>query len=1319
MVRLVVVKNPFQPRENRIVTDVEYGLTLRQIIDLNDFNGTEIYCTVNGNTIEYADDYVVPDNEIVVISPVVGKGGKSILGIVAMIGLTIATGAIANGAFIGMGSGFAAGGIGAYTMAAATMFVGSMLINRYLSPKVDTGSYSSDNDQTYSWNGVQTMEGQNNPITMTYGKVLSGGQTIGKFIDFENDKEYLNWLISAGEGELNITDIKFNDNPIENYENVQLEIRNGTNDQTIIPFFSDTYSSKPENRSLDDDKEKIVAVQGNATEKIIVKLNFPRGLYYAKDNGELGQTWINVQGWFREKGATDWTFMFSDKISDSKSSAVKREYSTIRLSPAQYEIKVQVTGREYSATNSRSANSCEIYSVTSVVYDDFTYPNIALIGIRAMATDQLNGTPSLSFIKERANVWVYNPHSQSYEQKPANNPAWACYDMLHLASRLKNVNTGQYEFEYRGASKDVLIYDQFNEWATFCDENHSNLKVNIEITQAGELLDIINKNIANCGRGMVVRFGTKYGCIWDSVKQPVQMFGMGNIISGTFKEEFLPINERANCVEITYTDEDMNFNRNTITIYADNYDESVEEKTAQVTYNGITSYEQAYREGKYHLYCNKYLLRTVTFDANVDAIACTIGDCIMVSHDVPKWAKSGRIYDVDMDNKTLVLPIELGEVSGDYRLMYRTVNDNLYTVNVNIVSHDENFCYVQSATPFNASDPPQKNDVFDLALRNIGSKPFVIKTISRSSEMTRTISAIEYNENVYTENYDIPPINYTVDTDVVANVDNLVARQTKTISPDGDYQYKLEINWDYDDNASFIVFGSYDGENYTLLANGINEHSYSFISLARILNCKVVTRKGVQLSSGVSVNVELIDKIIIPQCTNIRAFNKYREMNDDIVRYDIEVTWTPPANDVYKQAQVWYKTNSVQANNIGVIPSGVKLNELGFNEEWKFAGIGINTVVIPQAIVGDSYKIAVCTQDIYGNAETPDASPKINIVVAMKTETPNTPDNLSVTVTDAFNIEWSDVRNADIKYYEVRTNTNVGTENGLIQKTASPLCKTNNVYDRNGTIYVYAIGATDKISAPAIVNYNFPAPYPPAINVKERLQGINLSVNNIPVNVIGVHWFIDGMSIEEIRTTNNSYVYSAGAGVYNVSACYYDYFGDGNLSGSQMVTITATIPPELIADESIMLKKLSADAQKAIEEGGLDTVNIAVKGLLGEGSALVLQPDGSYALVASNGETLTGMFANNNGIITLQGKYVHITGDTKIDGNVITDNMLAGGISANKINATSLSAISATVGHIRTASSGARIEIGRNTGKPNLFEVIDANGVVRVRLGEW
>ena len=103
--------------------------------------------------------------------------------------------------------------------------------------------------------------------------------------------------------------------------------------------------------------------------------------------------------------------------------------------------------------------------------------------------------------------------------------------------------------------------------------------------------------------------------------------------------------------------------------------------------------------------------------------------------------------------------------------------------------------------------------------------------------------------------------------------------------------------------------------------------------------------------------------------------------------------------------------------------------------------------------------------------------------------------------------------------------------------------------------------------------------------------------------------------------------------------------------------------------------------------------------------------------------------------ITIDGKYIHITGNTVFDNSVIVnrmlyagcvttdkiaantilaDNIAAGAITADKLSVSSLSAITATIGTLRTATSGARTEIS-----DNLISVYDANNILRVRMGVW
>src|SRR5699024_4236624 len=125
----------------------------------------------------------------------------------------------------------------------------------------------------------------------------------------------------------------------------------------------------------------------------------------------------------------------------SQSSALRREWRVDNLPSGEYEVKMKVIARSHEVTNSRASVRCYWSSVTSIVYDDFSYPNIALVGIKALATDQISGSPTVSFLKTREYVLVWNPYTEIYEQKASDNPAWACYDMIHMASQLYNVNT--------------------------------------------------------------------------------------------------------------------------------------------------------------------------------------------------------------------------------------------------------------------------------------------------------------------------------------------------------------------------------------------------------------------------------------------------------------------------------------------------------------------------------------------------------------------------------------------------------------------------------------------------------------------------------------------------------------------------------------------------------------------------------------------------------------------------------------------------------------------------------------------------------------
>lgn len=452
----------------------------------------------------------------------------------------------------------------------------------------------------------------------------------------------------------------------------------------------------------------------------------------------------------------------------------------------------------------------------------------------------------------------------------------------------------------------------------------------------------------------------------------------------------------------------------------------------------------------------------------------------------------------------------------------------------------------------------------------------------------------------------------------------------------------------------------------------------------------------------------------IPPVLNLSAHNRYRELQDGVSRYDIVVDWTPPDFANYLEGNIWYKTSSGQGDAL-TFKEGVAGDRQGYNGPWIFGGSGKNQVVIPQAIVGDTYLIACATKDQYGESNSPVLAPQTEILVALKTTTPNTPNNFGITFGEAAILSWDEVTNADVVFYEVRYDTNPGTEDSNLLARTNGTGSAVTLKDRKGKLYLYAKSAIGKYSSPATLEYNKALPPKPVqLSATPRLGGMSIIVSSIPSGCNGVNFYIDDTVL--IQSANTTITHSCEAGIHSIAAAYTDIFGEGPKCDSILCTVKLKVDNDLIEKETLTIDRMTPAAMDAISNASVDKINIAVKGILGEGSALVLQ-DGEYALVASNGEVLTGIFANSDGVIRLSGKYIHITGETLFDDNIITSKMLqAGSVNTEKLAAEEIAlggALKIVGGGVTLSEQG--LKVANSNGSYTLFNTegmnyYDSNG---------
>lgn len=872
MITITVLKNPFDHTDKEIYT-CRYvpGRTVYEYIQPYIMGLDEYVVSIGGNVVENATEQPVNPDDWLAVCPVVGKSGRDWFRAIASIALSFAVGGLAKtwgGKFWGH---MAAGAVGA---------IGGSLINHWFPPaKADRKTSETETNPSYNWNNSPPMVDQGNALAVTYGTMRTAGQILAQHVSSDSDNQYLNILLCGGEGPIDsISDIRINDNPISYYKGVGAEIRLGTNDQTAVFNFNDSYVDQALAYELNlDNTWAMQQTEGSAVEGLEITLELPYGLYYAQDDGGLGEASVTLQAQYRKVGTTVWSSFVNGAdtnlvIKATKNTTFFRTYRVDHLPTAKYEVRVQCVAK--SGTTNRYSTRVYWTQLSSIMYDDFARPGKVLVGIKALATNQLSGgMPSITWLQTKEKVWVWNADNGEYQQKPATNPAWAAYDMIHRCRQVKNIHSGKLEFVIQGTPAERAVYRDFVGWAEFCDSR--SLTFNYIFTTADDLWTALQKP-EGVGRGKVIMRGTRYGCVFDAPGQPVQLFTVGNILTDKFKETFVSLKDRANAIEITFANKDKAYQKEIITVYADNYDRTTEPNITQIILDGVTTVEQAYREGKYRLRLNQYLQRTVEHSADIDAIACQISDVVLLAHDVPQWGYSGRLLAATASTLQLDREVTL-EPGKSYAVAVQITNPAATTpqtvqkiVTVGVQGVSEEISTDTVILTGSLSTVPQRWDLYSFGETNKVVKPFRVLSISRDQDLRRKISCIEYVEAVYTEATDIPEMNYS-ELSTKTEIRNVSVAEETYRQKDGTMLSNLNVAWTIPRNAPFRSYKvSYSNDNgQTWIEWGTTTALQTTISGVKtgntyIVKVRTVNDIGVISSGTLSSPINIVGKDIPP-----------------------------------------------------------------------------------------------------------------------------------------------------------------------------------------------------------------------------------------------------------------------------------------------------------------------------------------------------------------------------------------------------------------------------------------------------------------------
>ena len=1314
LIQIVRIANPFEPTR-REVEEICY--TGGKVTAYVETEGRDVY--IDGNLIEHPDETTPLDgSQIVVIPHIAGKGIMRVLGLVAMIALSVYSSNIAGGLWKGLGTAFRAGHVGALLASGAVMFLGGKIINAVFPQAVDNINWNDhETTQTYGWDLPTPTTTAGTVVGETYGECIPAPQLLEQHVETVNDEQYLNLLYCGGYGPVDsIDNIRIDYTDIGNFSGVQLETRLGTNDQKPISFFKNTPLDQSVGVELMPARGVARTSDSTKASALDVTLEFPAGLYHVNDKGDYENATVTFLLEYRKGQGDSWhNFKKGDtgyhySVTAATNSALRRTFSVTGLEAGQYDVRVTAVNKP---TSSRYQSMVNWSIMTSYIDGIYSRPNKVLVALRIKANNQLSGgVPSLNWRQTRKNVWVHNPETGYYEQRAADNPIWACYDILHGCRSLKNIKTGENEYVVAGYPASCLdaYWQQWKSAAAYADEEITNqdgekeprYRFDAYFDTAQKRWNAAQK-AANVGHAVIIPHGRNIGIVVDRPGHITQIFGEGRTTVSSVKGSFSSTEDRARAIEVTYNDGQNDFKNTVMTVRSPNYNtDRSSDNTAQLTLFGVKRRSQAYREAITALATNERQLQFIELSTDIDAIVAEYGDIVGFNHAVSRIGiASGRIVAATTTTVKLDKTVQL-DASKKYEIYISLSNDNL--IRRDVVAETAETDTLKLTTPFESAALPQRFDNYAFGEIDKAVKPFRIVNAERDGDLKVSLKLAEYDEAMYSDELDYskyPVIDYS-NTPSVAQITTLTASE-ESYTADKTSVSNVRVTWqlarqgiapdsyivriksrtsDYDEQVStrmttYVFRSVRQGDDYDITVYSIFDaltadskttslhvHGTTYATNNASNLAVMLVGKGFNLSwrgaTGTAVAgynvyrgkygmtmqqcdkvstaqaatscyvptqdagqyvfyIESVDKdgntfgetltgigsIAMPgKVTDASAYTIYRQYQDGATGYDIVVSFGLPATAAVADVAVYYKTNHIDMTKLaGALPEGVPADELGYYADWRYAGKGTSRVTIPAAQLGDTYRIKLVAEDVNGFTTPDEDATYIELTVEAKQTVPDTPTGFrkDFTLGKGFTFTWNDVTNSDVDYYELRYDQNPGAAYNLLARAQGMSITLESMPSRKATIYLYAHNATKKYSYPASLSYDYPAlAAPGGLMIEKAILAVNISVPDIPAGADGVRLYIEQQPIDIGKNTH--YTYSNQAGIYTVTACYYDIFGEGYQTAEHQAVIDPHVDEKYFADESISLRTVDksikqdlADAREAIPR--LDDVDTRIDNL--------------------------------------------------------------------------------------------------------------------------
>ncbi|CAG9177785.1 host specificity protein J [Cupriavidus pampae] len=589
------------------------------------------------------------------------------------------------------------------------------------------------------------------------GKDGGGGSTPVESPDSLHSIAYARVLDLVSEGEISglvngLQSVLLDGTPIlnpdgsQNFMNVSLAHRTGTQDQDYIPGFPSVENEQAVGVTLTTANPWVHAINNSQLSAVRIRLAVPALSKANTSNGDIGGYRIDYAIDLSTDGSSYVTVVSA--AFDGKTTNEYARSHRVDLPPAAQGWSVRVRRLTPNANSQTIADTTIIQSITDVIDGKLRYPNSAIVGLQIDAR-QFNNIPSRAFDMRGRIIRVpsnYDPLTRNYagvwdgtfKMAWTDCPAWIFYDLaLHPRYGL-------------GDRVNAAMVDKWSLYqiAQYCDEfvedgrggMEPRFTCNCYLQSRADAYKVL-QDLASVFRGMSYWASGNVVAACDMPSDPVYTFTAANVIDGKFSYQGSGLKARKTVALVSWNDPADAYRAKVEYVSDDEGIALYGVRQTEATAFGCTSQGQAQRMGRWILLTSRLETEVVSFSVGLDATLAAPGAVIRVADPTRAGRRlGGRIRSAA--GRTVVLD-KADQVAAGNTLTVILPTGEAQTRTIQTVVGDT----VTMTADWTAV--PEPESVWAVESSELKTQLFRILSITEKEGITRDVAALRHEPGKY------------------------------------------------------------------------------------------------------------------------------------------------------------------------------------------------------------------------------------------------------------------------------------------------------------------------------------------------------------------------------------------------------------------------------------------------------------------------------------------------------------------------------------------------------------------------------------------